>query len=1115
MKQVNSLRLVLDCRDCIGSPSQQDIQINSSIAVNVTDLKRKINGLEQQLDEVSKHCQEIPCLEDCSKRDLESFYQSDLKHEIDTIKEQTEASSELKSNGIETQLLYKSSECNYKKSEESGYSRRSHNDSKRESRELIEEHDGHAPKVKSKKSKMQKIASTGSKLYKHKAKSVYDNFASVYSTSSFHSLANPSISYGNKSYYHKERKHVKPEYTGESHHHRKEKRYKESSKKDTDDHFKGPYEGKPSKHRKPKKSIRDVDPDFIADIIRKQYKPVKMFGRKGSNMSQFSVPVCRDQEFSIQENILEDAELCSCIYGHTLNSGQNHTRLSHRDEMNAMRSICDTRLYSCKKPLRHKDRRMPVDTYSNSDMYDLVPVKERSSPKTRRKFVEDNMIPYQSYREVPPSPRTLRPKLNLKAQYYNELEDYIAHRQHLKRRLPNRQKRYHDRMERFESDIASEVIPEIDVIPLRKPPKPIKPQVEHKQVQEQSHQDTGTMSSLQYPLFLNEQTSVTADTTLNKTQETETTTVDKTDKALCEIKDILQTFLHEIKKEAVASQSDKSDVSSKTSENEGNALQEAHGKLNNMMPNNTSYSNYNAGQCGVAPYMQPQFTNPCCYPVLPVCPCPMSVPNGYLVPNPSIPCTNCTNAPKECISNYCNKNTETPCPTETDELIKEIYKYVAQGPPRRHISNDHKERKHDDTSMLDSKLLTSRSVGGSYRQFQNDANVGTAPLKCFSKSCEAIGSRLVSDAYYSVTNASYSDTVLEKLSLEATTQSTSGTEMYDSSDQDKGKGNRFSKVLRSFGLFKKKKKDVIEELSETESVVDEEVKQNPPFRQEVTNYMMHGQDFYHAPPVDRLYQRPPDYPPQSLDYHGKPHDVHPRMHEYEPGPRDYPPRPYEYQPDYHPPYNPNARDYMVSPQQDPYGQRLQQRLHGHPNSPYAPRHRPSAPPFNSSYDTSSYSQMQPHLCLKEIEVKSTGTQSERKMSIFRKFKKRMQQPVLMSAMGTEDDYQRTFSTQTPRPIEVPAKPQINKTKPFFNWKNLQSKAMTGMQGIGSDPMSYSLKTQKELAEGDMKLRNAMLKKLFYKRNPFSPRNLVVRTLLGKDKSSFGEPPTMFRPRMFI
>lgn len=66
-----------------------------------------------------------------------------------------------------------------------------------------------------------------------------------------------------------------------------------------------------------------------------------------------------------------------------------------------------------------------------------------------------------------------------------------------------------------------------------------------------------------------------------------------------------------------------------------------------------------------------------------------------------------------------------------------------------------------------------------------------------------------------------------------------------------------------------------------------------------------------------------------------------------------------------------------------------------------------------------------------------------------------------------------------------------------------------------DPMKFSFNTQKKLAEGDMKMRNAMLKKLFYKRNPFSPRNLIIKTLLGKDKSSYGEPNVTFRPRMFF
>lgn len=103
-----------------------------------------------------------------------------------------------------------------------------------------------------------------------------------------------------------------------------------------------------------------------------------------------------------------------------------------------------------------------------------------------------------------------------------------------------------------------------------------------------------------------------------------------------------------------------------------------------------------------------------------------------------------------------------------------------------------------------------------------------------------------------------------------------------------------------------------------------------------------------------------------------------------------------------------------------------------------------------------------------------------------------------------DDYQRNCSTQTKQNSTE------DQTKPgLFNWKNVQPKP------LNKDPLAFSYLKQKQLAEGDVKMRNALLKKLFYKRNPFSPRNLIVRTLLGKDKSSYGEPPAIYRPKLFL
>lgn len=52
-----------------------------------------------------------------------------------------------------------------------------------------------------------------------------------------------------------------------------------------------------------------------------------------------------------------------------------------------------------------------------------------------------------------------------------------------------------------------------------------------------------------------------------------------------------------------------------------------------------------------------------------------------------------------------------------------------------------------------------------------------------------------------------------------------------------------------------------------------------------------------------------------------------------------------------------------------------------------------------------------------------------------------------------------------------------------------------------DTWKYQLQMQQELAKGDQKIRNVLLKKMFSKRNPFSPRNPIIKTILGTDKEN--------------
>lgn len=252
---------------------------------------------------------------------------------------------------------------------------------------------------------------------------------------------------------------------------------------------------------------------------------------------------------------------------------------------------------------------------------------------------------------------------------------------------------------------------------------------------------------------------------------------------------------------------------------------------------------------------------------------------------------------------------------------------------------------------------------------------------------------------------------------------------------------------------------------------------------------MHGQEYYQPPLMPSNYPRPNEYQP---DYN----------------PAYNPP----YNSSYNPPYNPGLPDYAQPPPlHDLYAPQHSRAREQASAPPYPTKQRPTAPPLHTAYDTPYKPMQQPQgpVCLKEIEVKSTATQSERKMSIFRKIKKKIQAPV-----DTSVEYQNTCSTQTQATQSKP--PQRPMMKPLINWKKLQAKAMAEHGKLNTDPMKFSWQTEKELADGDLKIRNAMLKKLFYKRNPFSPRNLIVKTLLGKDKSSYGEPNARnLRPRMFL
>lgn len=717
-----------------GTTSQSEIKISSSIAINVTDLKRKIIGLERQLSAVSKHCQELGSFESIASKNSNSGILVEKEKHTDVINSQTGPLSEYKLNEAETEVLYKSPEAEFQKSAHSDIRRNINN--KTNGSQMItmnsEYPNNRGTKLKKKKSKSKDSTQN---LHNRKTVSAYQNLASAYSTSSFHTVIDSKMNRDfNDTDYHITRHHPRPlrnEYIDVAVAH----------KNKTDGNgTKIIY--KDVKTGKCKPESRQLDDDFIADIIRRQYKPVKMFGKRKSDISQFSEPICRDQEYSVRQDIQEDPELCSCCYD------QRPLKFNRRHRLNEMRSVCDTRLYRTRRLSYKKHNKRHLDSYNNSEFYDLIPVKEKTSPKSRKKFVEDTMMAYDCYREVPPSPRTFRPQLNLKAQYYAEFEDYMA-RKRLNMKCSSNKWRARECGDDVEGDESYNKDEQGNMV---KEKLLVHNKIHVQKLQKQ--QDNGVVSSLQEPNFVNIP-NITVNTPLNKNQDANLSN-NKTDKALCEIKDILHNFLQEIKKEATASQCDKSDITSKAAET--GIINHQQTATANTMPNSgQSFNNYNPAHCGLTSFVAP-FTNTCCYPILPVC--PMScMQNGYVVPNPSLTCTKCANNK---VTYNEKPNTSEICTPETEELIKKIYKCVTQSPrdSRRECDFRYKRQK--------AKLQTTRSVGGSAKMFKHDVKVGTPTMKYYSKSCEAIGSRMISDAYYSTTNPTYSDTVLEKLSLEVT-----------------------------------------------------------------------------------------------------------------------------------------------------------------------------------------------------------------------------------------------------------------------------------------------------------------------------------------------------------
>lgn len=742
-----------------GTSSQTGTKTSSSIQISVSDLKSKINCIEQQLDSVSKHCQDLTYL---GHAFTEESANSRALSERNEGPATSQENSNTVVNDVEAKLLYKASSSQHRKSDDSAAPVNDDiDDMVTANTSVVQNNQGFQSKRKNMELRERNLEITE----RRKVHSKYKKLEPVYSTSSFRSL----IESGNKNY-------SKPGYTShpyEKKHMRKdylepiiskEHMDREALKKILGSHERE-FTNKP-KTKRTKRVRSEIDQDFIADIIKKQYKPVKLFGRRDSDFSQFSAPVCRDQEFTMRDQIQEGVELCSCCFDNCRRRRNHYVRHS---DLSDMRSICDTRLYSSKKSRRHNLER-EYDDYNNSAYYDVVPVKEKSSPKARRKFAEDNMIAYQCCKEVPPSPRSNRPRLNLKVQHYADYEEGTYNVRHQSRRNSPA----HDIRKKVTNEVESDV--SYESYPQRSHPEVLNSAKSQKPVL--IHEGVETMSNLQYPHFASDQSNMPHNDITMNTQVTDSS-ANKTDKTLGEIKDILRTFLLEIKKESTCS--GRTDGSSKI-ENEQCTDQQGNVKTNsNIVTNNGhSFNNHIVGQCGVPPFM-PAFPNPCCYPILPVCPM-NCVQNGYIVPTPSYTCNVCAKVSREhtCQDkdslNKIKPTEDNKTNNETQELIKEIYKFVSQKPnsprKRNHDDNENLSARSKNERLFDQKLVANRysHVSESRRTSKHDVNVGTPHLKYYSKSCEAIGSRIASDTH--TTNASYSDTILEKLSLEATHSST-------------------------------------------------------------------------------------------------------------------------------------------------------------------------------------------------------------------------------------------------------------------------------------------------------------------------------------------------------
>ncbi|XP_038215344.1 uncharacterized protein LOC119834897 [Zerene cesonia] len=130
---------------------------------------------------------------------------------------------------------------------------------------------------------------------------------------------------------------------------------------------------------------RDVVGDHLSNVLRKQYDP--KFGiEEFSDTSDFSRPICKD----ITNPLRYDSDICSCCHGRFQNI-DNYMGKGFNFMVDSGQS---------------QDHRSSNQTYYDSDLYDIVPVKEISGNIKQSSFFKDDTKKYLNFNCWPETIRT-------------------------------------------------------------------------------------------------------------------------------------------------------------------------------------------------------------------------------------------------------------------------------------------------------------------------------------------------------------------------------------------------------------------------------------------------------------------------------------------------------------------------------------------------------------------------------------------------------------------------------------------------------------------------------------------------------------------------------------